>query len=136
MGNDDPSSVDDQPDYDGMAEHLRLRLQDRVRQVPPLEVACARMIAAARELYEQVPAPAATREELEAELRATLARDETACRREASPRAALCVAIMLEEERRELDWAVDQCARAFPRQGPPAADDPAGRGPRPGSKGA
>ncbi|MBX7083554.1 MAG: hypothetical protein K1X88_30375 [Nannocystaceae bacterium] len=105
--------IDDQPDYDGMAQQLRLRMQPRLPQpLPDAATACAQMLAAAADFYAQTEADAS---EQHSRLRATHEVDRAACEAETSPAAAVCVALSLADTAGELPWLLDQCSRAFPK---------------------
>ncbi len=105
--------IDDQPDYDGMAQQLRSRMQPRLPQpLPDAATACAQMLAAAADFYAQTEADAS---EQHSRLRATHDVDRQACEAETSPAAAVCVALSLTDTAGELPWLLDQCSRAFPK---------------------
>jgi hypothetical protein len=107
--------IDQQPDYDRDAQDLRARVDDRLPSpLPSPAVACERMLDAAITYYENTEQDASGQV---AALRATRADDLAACERETSPAAASCAAIMLADVAGEFPWLLDQCSRAFPREG-------------------
>ena len=109
------AGMDQQPDYDREAQELRMRVDDRLPSpLPTAKVACERMLDAAIRYYESTERDAAGQV---ATLQATRAEDLAACERETSPAAASCAELLLADVAGEFPWLLDQCSRAFPREG-------------------
>ena len=113
------------PDWDAVAKKIEQRMRGRFPDtLPNADVACAKMLSAAKEHYTQsdgADSPAV------AAIAATHDADHAQCQRETGARAAWCVATLLAEDVGEYPWLVDQCSRAFPT----SADLDADPGPQP-----
>jgi len=114
--------LDDQPDYEAMAQALRERVEPAVVAATPAsaELAC-------RAMWDGVIAQSIAREGEDAAATLTWQRaraaGEAECIETTSPAAATCVAHELPDARGEFPWVLDQCSRAFPAppKPPPSA---------------
>ncbi len=113
VANADPGSVGREPDYDAMARDLAAAMAPQVAGAQDPAAECRALFDAAAQRYESIDGPKAARRRVVAQLRATRAADERACRAALSPKAARCAAILVSQARSELDHAVDRCTRAF-----------------------
>lgn len=117
VGNTDPSGVDNQPNWDAMAQELRVRVHPRLPDPLPADAptACATMLDAARSFYTNTEPDPGRRQARLDELAATRQADERACIETTSIQAAACVTVLLSDRDSEFPWLLDQCMRAYPR---------------------
>lgn len=118
VGNDDPRSIDDQPDWDSQARELKQRVEARMPAELPTDkrVACEAMLDAAMTFYISVEGDPEQRAERMAQMQQTRERDLDGCIRETSIAAAVCVKLLLEDRDSEFPWLLDQCSRAYPSE--------------------
>ncbi|MEM6993011.1 MAG: CapA family protein [Myxococcota bacterium] len=116
------SGLSEMPDWDAVAKQIGQRMDGRFpASMPTREVACTKMLDAARDHYKETDGPESVAVKTMA---ATRDADLAACVAETGPRAAWCVATLVAEDIGEYPWLVDQCSRAFPTTpapGPAAA---------------
>lgn len=116
VGNGSGDSVDAQPDWDGMAQDLRQRVDSRLpTEFPPIDQACGAMLEEAVAFYESVERDALDKSRRLEELKASRNDDQAACVAESSDRAVACVTILLGDRDSEFPWLLDQCSRAYPK---------------------
>ena len=116
VGNGDPSGVDNQPDWNTMADELRGRVGPRLPDpLPPSrEAACQGMLDAALRFYRATEPNEDRQGDRVAELTASRERDIAACVESTSVEAAACVTVLLSDRDSEFPWLLDQCMRAYP----------------------
>lgn len=116
VGNGSGDSVDAQPDWEGMAQDLRQRVDSRLpTEFPPIDQACGAMLEEAVAFYESVERDALDKSRRMEELKASRNEDQEACVAESSDQAVACVTILLGDRDSEFPWLLDQCSRAYPK---------------------
>ncbi|MCA9615011.1 MAG: CapA family protein [Myxococcales bacterium] len=118
VGNNDPRSIDDQPDWEAQARELKQRVDPRMPDPLPTDkqAACEAMLDEALAFYMAVETDPDQRTKRMAEMQETREADLEGCLRETSVAAAICVKLLLGERDSEFPWLLDQCSRAYPNQ--------------------
>lgn len=107
--------IDAIPDYDAEAQALRQRVEPRLPSpLPSRAAACTTMLDAARQFYVDTEGEGSWAVE---SMDQTHDGDLADCKAQTSAEAAACVAVLMSQNEGEFPWVLDQCGRAFPKDG-------------------